>query len=102
MYLEHFLIGCTAFLYFPGWRARASPPAQGGDAQDQCAIRVPFLWVTLDLRLSWRKPFGRAPRVQICSRQICLWASKDKLAGSEFGPPKADPTGKPQGWVLQK
>jgi hypothetical protein len=58
--------------------------------------------VTLDLRLSWRKSFGRTSRVQICSRQICLWASKDKLAGSEFGPPKAGPKGKPHGWGLQK
>jgi hypothetical protein len=81
MYLEHFLISCTALLNRPVGRARASPawvgtarrgtrgigcgdrgigkcllspPTQAGDAQDQRAIRVPFLWVTF------------------------LWASKEK------------------------
>jgi hypothetical protein len=79
-----------------------SPPVQGETRRIKRVIRVPFLLVPLDLRRSWRKPFGRASRVQICSRQICLWASKDKLARSEFGQPKAGPQGKTQGWVLQK
>jgi hypothetical protein len=38
-------ISCTAWLNRPVWRARASP-AEAGDAQDQRAIRVPFLLVT--------------------------------------------------------
>jgi hypothetical protein len=97
MYLEHFLISSTALLNRPVWRARASragggtarrgtrgiacgdrgigtcllsPPAPAGDAQDQRAIRVPA-----DSHPPWCEPCGRASRVQIGSRPICLWVT---------------------------
>ena len=59
-------------------RAFCRPSAPAGDAQDQRAIRVPA-----DSHLPWRKPCGRASRVQMRSGHICLWARKDKLAGSD-------------------
>jgi hypothetical protein len=83
------------------------------------AIRGPA-----DSHLPWREPFGRASRVQMCSRHIGLRASQDKLAGSDhsagsgmgrttfarratsregrcqFGQPMAGPKGKPHGLAL--
>jgi hypothetical protein len=54
------------------------PRVPDGNAQDQRAIRVPA-----DSHLPWCEPDGRASRVQIGSRPICLWvpflwASKEK------------------------
>jgi hypothetical protein len=46
---------------------------------------VPFLLVAFGPHRPWCGPCGRAGRAQFCSRQNCLWASKDKFDGIEFG-----------------
>ncbi len=91
---------------------------RAGSARHPGALSLGLLWICACPSANF---CGRAPRVQMCSRQIRLWARKDKLAESDhsagsgmgrttfarratsregrcrFGQPTAGPKGKPHG-----